>query len=37
VLTPPPFLYPSTRREGRKKLFENGNYPPPPHWDRQTI
>ncbi len=30
----PPLLY---VREGRKKSFERGNYPPPPHWDRRAI
>jgi hypothetical protein len=32
--SPPPFHY---AREGRKKSFERGNYPPPPHWDMRAI
>jgi hypothetical protein len=30
---PPPLF----AREGRKKSFKRGNYPPPPLWDRRAI
>jgi hypothetical protein len=31
---PPP---PLNAREGRLKSCEQGNHPPPPHWDKRAI